>query len=59
MLARQFNIWAALSWRVCALVQNVELLGGSVLLQQLRGDLSLGGKDNTILGQDTNGGTCV
>lgn len=40
-----------------ALVQDVELLGRSVLLQQLRGDLSLGGQDDTILGQDTNGGT--
>lgn len=40
-----------------ALVENVELLGRRVLLEQLRRHLALGSQDDAILGQDSNGGS--
>jgi hypothetical protein len=39
------------------LVQDVELLCRCVLLQQLGCDLALGGEDDAVLGEDTDGGT--
>lgn len=41
------------------LVEDVKLLRRGVLLQELGCDLALGGEDNAILGEDTNGGTGV
>lgn len=37
------------------LIQNVQLLGGGVLFQQLGCHAALGGQDDAILGQDANG----
>jgi hypothetical protein len=34
------------------LVQDVQLLGRCVLLKQLAGDFSFGGKDDAVLGED-------
>lgn len=42
-----------------ALVQNVELLGRRVLLQQLRRHLALSSQDDTILGQYSNSSSGV
>lgn len=42
-----------------SLVQNVELLGGSVLLQQLRRHLALCRQDDSILGKDSNSRSSV
>lgn len=39
------------------LIENVELLGRCVLLEELGGDLALSSEDDTILGEDTDGGT--
>lgn len=36
-----------------ALIEDVQLLGGGVLLQQLAGDLALGGQHDTVLCEDT------
>ena len=41
------------------LVQGVELLGRRVLLQELAGDLALGGEDDAVGGQDAQGGAGV
>lgn len=41
------------------LVQYVQLLRRGVLLQQLRCDFPLGGKDNAVLGKDADGGAGV
>lgn len=41
------------------LIENVKLLGGCVLLQQLGSDSSLCGQDDAILGQDADGSTGV
>lgn len=38
------------------LVQDVQLLSGGVLLEQLGGDSALGGQDDAVLGQNANGG---
>lgn len=43
-------------WGSDILVQDVQLLGGGVLLEQLGGDTALGGQDDAILGQNANGG---
>lgn len=45
--------------RYDVLVENVELLGGGVLFQQLGGYPALCGQDDSILGQDADGGTGV
>jgi hypothetical protein len=42
-----------------SLIENVQLLGGRVLLQQLARDLALGGEDNAVAGEDTEGSTGV
>lgn len=41
------------------LVQDVELLGGCVLLEQLGGDSSLSSQHDAILSEDTDGSTSV
>ena len=38
------------------LIEDVELLGGCVLLEKLRCDLSFGGEDNAILCKDSKSG---
>jgi hypothetical protein len=42
-----------------ALIENVQLLGGRVLLQQLARDLALGGEDNAVAGENTEGSSGV
>lgn len=42
-----------------ALVEDVQLLGGCVLLQQLRRHLALCRKDDAVFGQNANGGSGV
>jgi len=44
---------------VCVLVEDVELLGRCVLLQELGCDLALSGQDDAVLGQDADGGAGV
>lgn len=41
------------------LIEDVKLLGGGVLLQQLGGHSALSGQDDSILGQDADCGTSV
>lgn len=40
-------------------VEDVELLGRRVLLEELGGDFALGGEDDAVLGEDTDGGAGV
>jgi hypothetical protein len=42
-----------------ALIENVQLLSGRVLLQQLARDLALGGEDNAVAGEDAEGSSGV
>lgn len=41
------------------LIENIELLGGSVLFEEFARHFPLGGQDNTITGQNTNSGAGV
>ncbi len=40
-------------------VEDVDLLGGGVLVQQLGGHLALGGQDDAVGGQDADDGACL